>query len=356
MWASPPAWVSLEMVADQQDPRDRRLPSPATPSVVVVVVNWNGKRFLESCLASLARQRYRDFQVIVVDNGSTDGSVSFVRETFPRVRLVANRENRGFAAANNQAIRATDSPFVVTLNNDTQVRSEWLGELVQAAGECQRVGACASRMLFAHRPQMINSAGISIDRAGIAWDWRGGELDNLQEEEPVEVFGACAGAALYRRSMLNEIGLFDEDFFAYLEDVDLAWRAQWAGWRALSVPTARVLHHHSATGVEGSPFKNRLLGRNKVWLIAKNYPWPQLLWYLPLIVLYDVCSLPYTLIARGDLQPVWGRFKGLAAMRRVLRKRRAKQGLRRVSAREVVSKMAPPPSPWALWHRYTHLR
>jgi GT2 family glycosyltransferase len=272
------------------------------------------------------------------------------------VRLIANRTNRGFAAANNQAIRATESEFVVTLNNDTEADSDWLGELVAAAEAHREVGSCSSRMLFAHRPDMISSAGIALDRAGIAWDWRGGERDDPQERDPVEVFGACAGAALYRRSMLDEIGLFDESFFAYLEDVDLAWRAQWAGWRALSVPKARVLHHHSGTAVEGSPFKNRLLGRNKVWLIAKNYPWPQVLGYLPLIALYDVGSLPYTLIARGDWEPLRGRVEGLGALRSALRERRATAHLRRLPGRRVLSSMAPPPCPWRLWRRYAHLR
>lgn len=324
--------------------------------VTVIILNWNGRRFLARCLRSLLAQSYQDFQAVLVDNGSTDGSVPFVRERFPEVRLIVNQENRGFAAANNQAIRVTDSPFVVTLNNDTEVVPEWLGELVSAADTDQEVGACASRMLFAQRPEMINSAGIALDRAGIAWDWRGGQLDDPQEREPAEVFGACAGAALYRRAMLEEIGLFDEDFFAYLEDVDLAWRAQWAGWRALSVPTARVLHHHSGTAVEGSPFKNRLLGRNKVWLIAKNYPWPQLVWHLPLILLYDVGSLPYTLIWRGDWQPLRGRVEGLVALPSVLRKRRKMRDVRRMPGRQMLSRMASLPSPRALWHRYAHLR
>jgi GT2 family glycosyltransferase len=324
--------------------------------VVVIILNWNGRRFLERCLRSLLAQSYQDFEIVLVDNGSTDGSVPLVEEEFPQVRLIANRTNRGFAAANNQAIRATGSELVVTLNNDTEVDSDWLGELVAAAEAHQEVGACSSRMLFAHRPDMINSAGIALDRAGIAWDWRGGEPDDLQERVPAEVFGACAGAALYRRQMLEEVGVFDESFFAYLEDVDLAWRAQWAGWRALSVPTARVLHHHSGTAVEGSPLKNRLLGRNKVWLIAKNYPWPQVLWYLPLIVLYDAGSLPYTLIARGDLEPLRGRVEGLGSLGSALRKRRAMAHLRQVSGRHVLSSMAPPPFPWTLWRRYAHLR
>jgi hypothetical protein len=324
--------------------------------VSIIVLNWNGKGFLERCLSSLSLQTYEDFETVLVDNGSTDGSVVFVRERFPQVRLIENQTNCGFAAGNNQAIRATDSEYVVTLNNDTEADPEWLAELVQAAETDRKVGACASRMLFADRPEIINSAGIALDRAGIAWDWKGGRRDDPDERRPVEVFGACAGAALYRRAMLDKIGLFDEDFFAYLEDVDLAWRAQWAGWRALSVPTARVLHYHSGTSGEGSPFKNRLLGRNKVWLIAKNYPWPQVLWYLPIILFYDVGTLPYTLIWRGDWQPLRGRIAGLRGLGGALRKRREMGDFRQVSARRLLSRMASLPGPWALWRRYAHLR
>jgi len=327
-----------------------------TARVAVVVVNWNGLHFLERCLGGLAAQTCRDFEVVLVDNGSTDGSVDFVRERFPWVQVIANGENRGFAAANNQAIRATDSEFVATLNNDTEADPNWLGELVRAMETHPRVGACASKMLFAHRPDVINSAGIALDRVGIAWDWRGGEPDDPAEREPVEVFGACAGAALYRRAMLEEVGLFDEEFFAYLEDVDLAWRAQWAGWKALLVPTARVLHFHSGTAKEGSPFKNRLLGRNKVWLIAQEYPWPHLAWYLPLILLYDLGSLPYTLIYRGDWGPLRGRLEGLAGLGQALQKRKAGRALRRIPGREMMQRMAPPPTPWGLWRRYAHLR
>lgn len=326
------------------------------PRVIVIILNWNGKRFLERCLRSLFSQSYQDFEVVLVDNGSTDGSVSFVSEQFPHVRLIANQENLGFAAANNQAIRATDSEFVVTLNNDTEADPTWLAELVHAADVDERVGACASKMLFADCPETINSAGIALDRAAIAWDWRGGETDNPEEQGLVEVFGACAGAALYRRTMLEEIGLFDEDFFAYLEDVDLAWRAQRAGWRAVSVPTARVYHLHSGTAIEGSSFKNRLLGRNKVWLVAKNYPWPQLLWYLPIILLYDVASLPYTLISRGDWGPLRGRLEGLLGLWDALQKRRSTKSPRRLSGQEMLSLMAGLVSPWALWQRYAHLR
>lgn len=326
-----------------------------SPRVAVIVLNWNGQHLLGRCLGALQAQTCRDAEVVLVDNGSTDGSVAFVRQHFPQVRLIVNSENLGFAAANNQAIRATDSEFVALLNNDTEPAPDWLAELLRAADLDERVGACASRMLFAHQPETINSAGVALDRAAIAWDWRGGERDDPAERAPEEVFGACAGAALYRRAMLDDIGLLDEDFFAYLEDVDLAWRAQWAGWRALSVPTARVLHLHSATTREGSPFKNRLLGRNKVWLIAKNYPWPHLLCYLPAILFYDLGALPFVLLWRRDWGPLLGRLEGLAGLGKALRKRRALRPLRRLPARTVLGRMAPLAAPWRIWQRYAHL-
>jgi GT2 family glycosyltransferase len=291
------------------------------PLVAVVIPNWNGRHLLNRCLRTLQAQTLQDVQIVVVDNGSTDGSVDWIALHFPTVHIIANPTNQGFAAAINQGIRATNTPFVATLNNDTQPDPTWLAALLEAVQPYPRVGMGASKMLFAHRPHLINSTGIAIDRAGIAWDRRGGEPDTHPDPHPTDVFGPCAGAALYRRAMLDQIGLFDPDFFAYLEDVDLAWRAQRAGWRCLYVPTARVLHHHSATGVEGSPFKSFHLGRNKVWLLLKNYPLPAGLPYLPLVVLYDLGTLPYRRMARGDWSAVRGRWRGVWDWRRAWRKR-----------------------------------
>ncbi len=236
--------------------------------VTVVIPNWNGRLMLQTCLAALGAQTLRDRDVIVVDNGSEDGSVAWLRKRHPSVRVIENAQNMGFAAPVNQGILASDSRYVAVLNNDTEPSPEWLAALVQAAERDARVGMCASRMMFADQPTTINSTGISVDRVAIAWDRRGGETEDGRETESVEVFGACAGAALYRREMLQEVGLFDEEFFAYMEDVDLAWRARRLGWRCLYVPAARVLHRHSATGQEGSPFKSFHLGRNKVWLVV----------------------------------------------------------------------------------------
>ncbi len=324
------------------------------PQVTVVVLNWNGLRFLGPCLEAVLAQTWRDYEVVLVDNGSTDGSVEFVRQRYPQVRLMVNERNLGFVA-NNQAIQATDSQFVATLNNDTEAEPGWLEALVQAIQHRPDVGMCASKMLFMDRRGVVNSAGILVDRAGIAWDRMGGEADDPGDSEPVPVFGACAGAALYRRAMLDRVGLFDEDFFAYLEDVDLAWRAQLAGWQALYVPTARVYHYHSGTARRGGSFKNRLLGRNKVWAIVKNYPAPHLFYYLPAIILYDLAAVVYGLVRYRDGGLLRGRLEGLWGLGKMYRKRRSIQRDRRVSSGELVRRLEPLPPPWRVPQRYAHL-
>lgn len=297
----------------------------------VIVVNWNGKRYLEECLSALLAQTYSPHEIILVDNGSSDGSVDFVAERFREVRIIENEENLGFAAGNNVAIRMAEGDYIVTLNNDTRAEPNWLEELVKVVETDPKIGMCASKMLFYHHIGILNSTGISLDIAGIAWDRRGGERDDGRECEPLEVFGPCAGAALYRREMLDEVGLFDEDFFAYHEDVDLAWRARSRGWRCVYNPRAVVYHVHSGTGLEGSAFKNRLLGRNKIWTIVKNYPSPHIFLYLPLIAFYDLAAVFYSLFKRKDPSPLQGRLASLSLLPEMLRRRREIQRMRTAS-------------------------
>ncbi|MHB1161292.1 MAG: glycosyltransferase family 2 protein [Chloroflexota bacterium] len=326
-----------------------------SPIVSVVIANWNGRAHLERCLAALAAQTLDRFEVILVDNGSTDGSAEMVRERFPWVRVIVNPRNLGFAAANNVGIRAGTASYVATLNNDTEPCPDWLEQLLAPALADDGVGMVASKMVFAHRPGLINSAGIALDPVGIAWDRLGGEPDR-GEGAVEEVFGPCAGAALYRRAMLDEIGVFDEDFFAYLEDLDLAWRARLAGWRALYAPAAVVTHVHSATGVEGSPFKSYHLGRNKLWTIFKNYPAPQLYLALPLIVAYDLAATLYGVATRRDFASLWGRLVGTAGLPRQWAKRRSVQRMRRVPFSTLAKQMAPLATPLGVLARYRHLR
>jgi len=319
-------------------------------TVSIIVPNWNGRAHLERCLESLQAQTCPDFEVVVVDNGSTDGSPELVAQRFPAVRLIRQATNLGFAAGSNAGIQATSSEFVATLNNDAWAEPAWLAELVQVMEEHPQVGACASKMLLASRPGTLDSAGIIADRAGITWNRRSGEPDTGQSAAPMEVFGACAGAALYRRAMLEDVGLFGEDFFCYLEDADLAWRARLRGWRCLYVPTAVVHHAHSATGREGSAFKNRLLGRNKVWLIARNYPAPQVWLYLPAIIAYDATTVAYHLLVRRDVSPLQGRVAGLRRLPRALRQRKDIQASRTVPWPELATHLSPLTNPLqALW-------
>jgi GT2 family glycosyltransferase len=215
-----------------------------------------------------------------------------------------------------------------------------------------------SKMMFADRPTMINSTGLCVDRAAIVWDRRGGEIEDGREAEPIEVFGPSAGAALYRREMLLEVGLFDEEFFAYLEDADLAWRARRHGWRCLYVPDARVLHRHSATGGEGSPFKSFHLGRNKVWMVVKNYPFRSLWYVFPMVLLYDAAAVLYALVALRDVHALRGRLAALRGVRRMWAKRRQAASETTHADNESdldVSWLERPPSPWRVLERYAHL-
>ncbi len=321
--------------------------------VAIVITNWNGRQHLETCLRSVFAQDFQDFAVFVVDNASTDDSVDMVQKRFPQVRLIQNEANLGLCAANNQGILATKAKFVAILNNDTELEPDWLGRLVQAIKVDTQIGMCACKMLLTDKRDMIESAGIVVDKAGIAWGLESGNTDCAGSTTPVPVFGACGGAALYRRSMLFDIGLFDEDFFVYLEDADVALRGQWAGWKSIYVPDAIVYHAHSATIKEGSPFKTRLLGRNKVWIICKNYPFPQLLWYSPLILGYELMAIGYNVAVGRGFNTLKGRIEGLRQIPRILAKRQ--KFVRRISSQAMMAKLQPPENPLTFLRRYLNI-
>lgn len=331
--------------------------------VDVIIVNWNGRRHLESCLPSLAAGRCQDFRLIVADNGSSDGSQAWLREAWPEVQLLELGRNLGFAEANNQAIRAGSAPWVALLNNDTVADPGWLEALLATTEAHPRLAAVASRMSFMDQPGVLNSTGIAVDPTGIAWDRLGGAPD-AAGDAPARVFGASAGAALYRRAALEAVAepdaagrpcVFDPDFFMYLEDVDLAWRLRLAGWETVYAPQARVLHHQSASSGEGSPFKNRLLARNKVWTLVKNYPfWPFLAWS-PLILAYDLGSAPYRLLVQGQDAAFRGRLEAWRRIGPMLARRRRIQAARTVSWSELRAALSPFDPPWRVLARYRHL-
>lgn len=239
---------------------------------------------------------------------------------YPAVRLIQNATNLGFATANNQGVRASQAPLIVLLNNDAQLAPNCLQALVEAAERATWAAMLACKIVQHDAPDRMDSAGIEVDRAGVAWNRGWGEAA-AEHTQPVEVFGPSAAAALYRRTLIERIGLLDDDFFAYYEDVDLAWRAQWAGERCLYVPDAVADHIHSATAGRGSPFKNFLLGRNKWWTIVKNYPFASLWYYTPLMLAVDVAAVLAALAQDRNFSSVRGRGQALRGLPRMWRKR-----------------------------------
>jgi GT2 family glycosyltransferase len=227
------------------------------------------------------------------------------------------------------------------LNNDTQVVPVWLKELMRGMQAEAKIGMVASKILYMEPPHLVDSAGSEVSKAGLAWNRHNGTPENPLEVEPYEVFGPTAAAALYRRAMLDEVGLFDEAYFAYYEDTDLAWRARLMGWRCLYVPTARVYHVHSATSRQGSPFKRYLLSRNRLWTIVKNYPSPDLWLRLPEIIFYDLLSTAYRMLVERSWSPLLAHLAALRQLRAMLRQRRIIQKRRCVSSGELVCLLSP---------------
>lgn len=288
-------------------------------TISVIIVNWNGRRWLESCLPSLAQQTYEDVEIIVVDNGSTDDSVPWLAAQWPHVQVLAQERNLGFARANNLGIRASSGAYIATLNNDTRLSATCLAALAAGVSD-PTVGMVAACIMQWQRPDRLDSAGIEVDRAGIAWQ-RGWDQEMVEVDVSQEVFGPSAAAALYRRAMLDKIGLFDEDFFAYYEDVDLAWRARQAGWRCCYAPQAKVYHWHSATADAAPARKLYLISRNKIWTLLKNYPTPDLWRWLPAILLYDVLGAVYQLSQAQRKAALRGRLDAFRQRRIPLAKR-----------------------------------
>jgi GT2 family glycosyltransferase len=243
------------------------------PRVSVVIPNLNGSALIAGCLASLERQTFKDFEAIVVDNGSTDGSVDLVRAGFPWVAaVIENKANLGFARACNQGIEAAGGGLVALLNNDTEAHPAWLEELVRAADADPAAGMFATKTLFFDKRDVIDTAGHLIYRDGLNRGRGRLEVDRGQYDAVTDVFFPSGAAALYRMKMLDEIGPFDEHHFAYGDDTDVGIRGRLAGWTCVFVPAAVVYHRYSATTGEYSPAKVFLVERNRIWIVWKYFP------------------------------------------------------------------------------------
>jgi GT2 family glycosyltransferase len=306
------------------------------PVLSLIVVSQRRGELLERCLLS-ARAALREIdgagELILILNGVASDERPANDELYEGIDILYEPENIGFAAAVGKGVGRAGSEWLALLNDDATIEPQALARMLAAGTSAADVGSVAAQMRFADRPQIINSAGIEVDRLGVAYDRLLGKPFDAGETETTEVFGASGGAALYRREMLSDIGGFDESFFAYLEDVDVAWRARMKGWRCLYVPGAVVSHQHSATLGHGSTRKYYLVGRNRIRLLAKNAD-PRLLRRYGLWMLAnDLAYVLFVALTKLTLTPAWGRIAGLREWRRY--RKRGAEGRRQVELAQV---------------------
>jgi GT2 family glycosyltransferase len=297
----------------------RWVPGPASKSaraptarassglVSVIIPNWNRCDLLAECLAALERQTYDPFETIVVDNGSTDGSAERVRaRSGPRLRLISDAENLGYARAVNQGIAAASGELVATLNNDAVPDPGWIAALAEAAGRAPEIGMVASKILSFDDPRVLDGTGLLLYPDGSSRARGRLEEDRGQYDACEEALLPSGCAALYRRAMLDDVGLHDEAFFAYCEDTDLGLRGRLGGWRCAFAPKALVRHRYSASSGHYSATKAYLVERNRLWVAAKNFPADRLL------------ASPFFTLARYAVQ-AYGALSGRGAAGRFAR-------------------------------------
>ncbi|MGA9762549.1 MAG: glycosyltransferase family 2 protein [Gaiellaceae bacterium] len=304
--------------------------------VCVIIPNWNGAEFLPTCLESLHAQTYREFETVVVDNGSSDGSVALIESKFPQVSLIRLDENRGFGAAMNIALRDARSDYVACLNNDTEADRAWLGELVACLERHPRAAAATSKMLDLSERDRIDDCGDILTAYFRAYARGRGEQDRGQYDEEEQVFGASGGASLWRSAVVRELGYFDEDLFAYYEDVDLSFRAHLAGHECWYAPRAVVFHAGGGTSRrQASEFAYYHSVRNRWSMIVKNGPTPLLWRSAPRIFFAELLSLAKAATEGKTILTLKAHRDVLRALPRWARRRKEVQRMRTVGSREL---------------------
>ncbi len=323
--------------------------------MTVVVVNWNRGKLLKACLDSLATQRHSSFEVVVVDNGSSDGSVEMIqkmRDTFPvRLHLIQNLSNLGFCAANNQGIAWSRAEFIALLNNDAEADADWLASLQGVICTSDDVGMAASKILVYEDPSRIDKVGHLIYPDGQNRGRGSGQVDRGQFDRVEETLWPDGCAAMYRRAMLDEIGGFDEDFFAYADDAELGLRGRIAGWMSLYAPGAVVRHHRGASLGLGSARRLTLIERNRVLLAVKLFPW-NLLWLNGVYYVARIAGGTWAAIRnRGEVRHysgtkgklsaamalILGTLSALPLIPKMLRKRRQFRSKHKLTPRQIRS-------------------
>jgi GT2 family glycosyltransferase len=308
--------------------------SNASPLLSIIIPHYNGAYHLPCCFNALRSQTYPHLEIILADNGSTDESLTLTRRDFPDVKIIELGQNLGFAGAVNRGIEQAKGEIIVPLNNDTEVAPGWAQALVDTLLAYPDAGIIASKMLLFDRRDTLHSAGDGFGPDGIPINRGVWQKDRGQFDQDTYIFGGCGGAVAYRREMLDDIGPFDEDLFMYLEDVDLNWRAQLAGYRAVFAPNAVVYHHLSASG--GGAIASFYTGRNTIFVLAKNLPGSIFRRHWRAIIEAQLKIAGEALRAwrgqaararlRGQLVGLWGLPKWLAKRSAVRQKKRVDDG------------------------------
>lgn len=324
-----------------------RLPAADDPAVVVAVATFNGRHLLEVFLPSVAAQTFRDLRVVVVDDASTDDTVAWMAREWPEAEVVVQPRNGGVTAAFNACVAAArDAEFVALFNNDMELEPRCVEALVEALRAVPEVGSAAAKLVNFHDRTMLDGAGDLLDWCGTGWRRGHGQPDRGQYDDPGPVFGACAGAALYRRSAFEVVGGFDERFFAFCEDVDWSLRAQLAGLPCRYVPTAVAYHMGSATlGAGMTDFTRYHLSRNMVWVVVKGFPGPSLLRHLPRLVYVQVAIAVRAALDRQLMVVARAWRDALRPLPAMLRDRRRIQSRRAISAAQLERIVAATPAP-----------
>lgn len=284
----------------------------AMPKVTIVIPNFNGHKYLKTCMDALYRQTMQDMEILFVDNGSTDGSSEFIKHQYPEVKIIQLKENTGFCGAVNVGISNAKAPYVLLLNNDTEVTETFVEELYRAIQKDERIFSCSSKMIQYHQRERMDDAGDLFSALGWAFArGKGKHIDQYDKEK--NVFFSCAGAAIYRKSILDKIGYFDENHFAYLEDADIGYRARIYGYINKYVPKAVV--YHVGSGSSGSVynhFKIQHSSRNSIYLIYKNMPFLQIMLNVPFFILGFGIKIAFFTTKGFGLEYIKGLIRGFS--------------------------------------------
>ncbi|MBU1204260.1 MAG: glycosyltransferase family 2 protein [Nanoarchaeota archaeon] len=302
----------------------------------IIILNWNGLEFLKDCFESIQKQTFTDFETIMVDNNSQDGSPNYVENVFPWIRVIRNNKNTGQTGGDNTGIKHAKGEYIILLDNDTIVDKNWLKELVVAADSDPKIGMCGSKMYFMDDPRLICSTGLLAFTDGSAIDRGVYEIDKGQYDNKPDIFGPCGGSGLYKKEMLENMKIMgeymDNEFFAYCEDLDIAYKGRLLGYVCKFAPKSIVYHKVNASSRKISNLGLTCGIKNKMWVVIKNFPTKMLLKYMPFIAMRQVVSFVFYLFIKPSIPATKARVVMIKKIPVMLKKRKIIQDRRKITS------------------------